>query len=503
MKFFALLVVTLFVAGVAAAQPTVWKVDPVHSNITFAVDYMVLTEVTGNFRDFSATMVSDSVNPGKSSVNVVIKTASITTENDRRDAHLRSADFFDAERYPEITFVSKSIEKGEGNQYKITGDLTMHGVTKSVTFDAKYMGQVRDMRGNLRLGFKGTTTINRNDFGVKYNATLETGRVLIGENVTVTVNAQLCRSSRPCILRVKHAEKAWSKSGLFRFHSTIPVYLQGIPSLTFSPVPSSLQLPSVGDTPNPVQRQAGLLFVDAFPVNFCLTIEVATHVSASRRICTSIRGLKNDLAALLEGEASPAQVKSVVRVCHANAEGALARRGHLNHLLRMHGLSLADLAYDCISDLFARDGDGRYKALESYFSAYGAADLSDEEIYFHLQRLSFTKVRNGLFRAYSEMDPQLARILHNVKVAARTLGFFIETDRLGESCLVPSLCDTSEHLPPVEVPDLTAWLSAEASGNEFIPELLGKLSMSLRKQTSYSRIVPDRKHWPGNTCFLQ
>lgn len=242
--------------------------------------------------------------------------------------------------------------------------------------------------------------------------------------------------------------------------------------------------------PNPVQRQAGLLFVDAFPVNFCLTIEVARHVSASRRICTSIRGLKNDLAALLEGEASPAQVKSVVRVCHANAEGALARRGHLNHLLRMHGLSLADLAYDCISDLFARDGDGRYKALESYFSAYGAADLSDEEIYFHLQRLSFTKVRNGLFRAYSEMDPQLARILHNIKVAARTLGVFIETDRLGESCLVPSLSEADEHLPPVEASDLTAWLSAEVTGNEFIPELLGKLSLSLRKQTCFSRVVP-------------
>ncbi len=120
MKSFALLVVTLFVAGVAAAQPTVWKVDPVHSNITFAVDYMVLTEVTGNFRDFSATMVSDSVNPGKSSVNVAIKTASITTENDRRDSHLRSAEFFDAEKFPEITFVSKSFEKGEGNAYKIS-----------------------------------------------------------------------------------------------------------------------------------------------------------------------------------------------------------------------------------------------------------------------------------------------------------------------------------------------------------------------------------------------
>jgi polyisoprenoid-binding protein YceI len=190
MKSFALLVVALFVTGIAAAQPTVWKVDPVHSNITFAVDYMVLTEVTGNFRDFSATMVSDSVNPGKSSVNVVIKTASITTENDRRDSHLRSAEFFDATTFPEITFVSKSFEKGEGNAYKIAGDLTMRGVTKPVTIDAKYMGQMKDTRGKMRQGFKGITTLNRNDFGLNYNSTLESGGLLIGNNVTVTINAQ-------------------------------------------------------------------------------------------------------------------------------------------------------------------------------------------------------------------------------------------------------------------------------------------------------------------------
>jgi hypothetical protein len=213
-------------------------------------------------------------------------------------------------------------------------------------------------------------------------------------------------------------------------------------------------------------------------------------VPIPRPIHASFRGLKNDLVALLGGEATPAQVKSIVRVCHANAEGALARRGHLGHLLRVHGLGLADLAYDCISDLFARDGNGRYKSLESYFAAYGVPEFSDEEVFFHLQRLSFTKVRNGLFRLYSEMDPQLARILHNIKVAARTLGVFTEMDRLGESCLVPCLCETNEHLPFVEVTDLTAWLSSQASGNEFIPELLGKLCLVLRQQTSVSRIVP-------------
>jgi polyisoprenoid-binding protein YceI len=193
MKWFKILILTLFVATIATAQPTIWKADPAHSNITFAVDYMVLTEVTGNFREFSGTMTCEGDTPEKSKVNVSIKTASISTDNDKRDSHLRSADFFDAETYPEITFVSKSFEKGDGNQYKITGDLTMHGVTKQVIIDAKFMGQVKDMRGNLRQGFKGTTTINRYDFGVKYNASLESGGVLIGTEVTVNINAQFVK----------------------------------------------------------------------------------------------------------------------------------------------------------------------------------------------------------------------------------------------------------------------------------------------------------------------
>ena len=196
MKSLVILASALLAVSVATAQPTVWKTDAVHSNVSFAIDYMVLTEVTGNFKEFSATMTTDGENLEKGSVNVTLKTASINTENDKRDGHLRSADFFDAEKYPEISFVSKSIQKGEGNQYKIAGDLTMHGVTKPVTIDAKYMGQVKDMRGNIRQGFKGTTTINRDEFGVKYNATLETGGVLLGSNVTVTINVQFIKQQQ-------------------------------------------------------------------------------------------------------------------------------------------------------------------------------------------------------------------------------------------------------------------------------------------------------------------
>jgi hypothetical protein len=200
--------------------------------------------------------------------------------------------------------------------------------------------------------------------------------------------------------------------------------------------------------------------------------------------------LQKDLAAILDGEGTPSELKSIIRVCHANAEGILLRKAHLGHLIKLHGLSLSDLAFDCISDLFARDDEGRYKALESYFSAYDVAAFSDEEAYFHIQRLSFTRVRNGLFRLYSEMDPQLAHVLRNVKVAVRTLGIFTELDRLSESCLIPSLCEPAEQLPQVEAADLSDWLSREATGKEFIPELLGKLAMNLRKQREFSRIVP-------------
>jgi len=193
MRWTMMLVLALLVSGMAVAQPTTWKVDPAHSSITFSVDYMVLTEVRGNFKEFSAAMTSEGDEPEKSSVNVSIKTASVNTENEKRDAHLRSADFFDAGKYPEITFVSKSFEKGDGNRYTITGDLTMRGITKSVVLDATYMGQAKDPWGNTRGGFKGTTTINRYDFGLKYNSKLETGGVLISENVTVTINAQFVK----------------------------------------------------------------------------------------------------------------------------------------------------------------------------------------------------------------------------------------------------------------------------------------------------------------------
>lgn len=193
MKTIITIAAVLFTLNAATAQTTSWQIDPVHSSITFGVDYMVLTEVTGNFSDFGGTLQQHGGDFTKSKVNVSIKTSSINTENEKRDGHLRSPDFFDAQKFPEITFASKSFEKQTANEYQIMGDLTMHGVTKPVVISAKYTGQAKDPWGNTRQGFKGTTTINRADFGIKYNSVLETGSLLIGENVDVTLNIQLIK----------------------------------------------------------------------------------------------------------------------------------------------------------------------------------------------------------------------------------------------------------------------------------------------------------------------
>jgi hypothetical protein len=195
-------------------------------------------------------------------------------------------------------------------------------------------------------------------------------------------------------------------------------------------------------------------------------------------------------------------------MCHAMAEGVLLRKGHLLHLLHVHGLNIRDLAFDTISDLFARDAEGHFPLLQAYFAAHDLPASTDDESYFLLQRLVLGRVRNGLFRLYGEMDPQLARILRNVKIAARSLGILIEADRPGEACLAPTLCDSNHHLPGVDVDQLTAWLCERSTGNEFMPELLGRIALILREQTTHSRIVPivtiglairaiyERKHTP-------
>jgi len=177
------------------AQETSWKVDQAHSKVLFSVSHMVISEVSGRFNDFDASLVQTSDDLSGSKLNASIKVNSINTDNEGRDKHLKSPDFFDAEKNPEITFVSKSFEKTGKNTYKVTGDLTMKGVTKPVVLDTKFNGQLKDPMGNVRAGFKATTTVNRTDFGVKWNKTLETGGLLIGEKVEVTINIEMLKQA--------------------------------------------------------------------------------------------------------------------------------------------------------------------------------------------------------------------------------------------------------------------------------------------------------------------
>jgi polyisoprenoid-binding protein YceI len=171
----------------------IWKIDPVHSNVEFTVTHMMISEVTGHFKDYTVTLTQGKEDFSGSMLTATIKAASISTDNDMRDNHLRSADFFDAEKYPELTFKSTSFEKTGENEYRITGDLTMHGTTQSVVLDTKYNGQVKDPKGIVYAGFKATGRVNRYDFGLKWNKLLEAGGLMVSENVDITLNIKMVK----------------------------------------------------------------------------------------------------------------------------------------------------------------------------------------------------------------------------------------------------------------------------------------------------------------------
>ncbi|MFD1361553.1 YceI family protein [Lentibacillus salinarum] len=164
-----------------------WNVDTVHSEVGFTVKHMMISKAKGSFNDFDAVLEADPDDLTDSKVEVDIDVSSIDTKNSGRDDHLRSADFFDVENHPKATFVATDIKKKSGNNYDVTGDLTMIGTTKPVTFDVVAEGQSKDpMSGNMVAGFSGETTINRKDFGLTWNAALETGGVLLADDVKIT-----------------------------------------------------------------------------------------------------------------------------------------------------------------------------------------------------------------------------------------------------------------------------------------------------------------------------
>ncbi len=173
-----------------------FQIDPTHSNVGFTVRHMAIAKVSGEFKKFSGTIVYDAQDLTKSSVNVMIHTASIDTENEDRDNHLRSDDFFNAAKDSVITFVSKKIEK-KGDGFVAIGDFTLRGVTKEIALPFTILGTIKDQRGDTRLGVEAKTTINRFDYGVKWDRAFEPGNLVVGKDVDITLNLEAKTAKAP------------------------------------------------------------------------------------------------------------------------------------------------------------------------------------------------------------------------------------------------------------------------------------------------------------------
>ncbi|MGH8957080.1 MAG: YceI family protein [Acidimicrobiia bacterium] len=162
-----------------------YVVDPTHTRVGFVARHAMVSKVRGSFNEFNGTGYFDADDPTRSSLELTIMAASIDTRSPDRDAHLRSNDFFDMDKFPEIKFVSTAVKQVDPTEYRIAGDLTIKGVTRPVTFEVIYHGDAVDPYGNRRIGLEGKTTVNRKDWGVNWNAALEAGGVLVSENVTI------------------------------------------------------------------------------------------------------------------------------------------------------------------------------------------------------------------------------------------------------------------------------------------------------------------------------
>jgi polyisoprenoid-binding protein YceI len=179
-----------------ATATTTWNIDPAHSSAEFKVKHMMISNVKGTFSGLSGTLIEHATDSTLSSVEASIPLATISTGDAQRDGHLKSAEFFDADKYPTLNFKStKVVKKGEA-EYEVTGDLTVHGVTKPVKFAVEGPSAPgKDPWGNTRIGLSATTKINRKDFGLEWNAALETGGFLVGDDVTITLEVQFIKAA--------------------------------------------------------------------------------------------------------------------------------------------------------------------------------------------------------------------------------------------------------------------------------------------------------------------
>jgi polyisoprenoid-binding protein YceI len=173
---------------------TTWKIDPAHSSAEFKVKHMMISNVKGSIKGIAGDLTEHATDSSLSSIEATLDVATLSTGEVQRDGHLKSADFLDMEKYPTISFKSTKVEPKDSDEYAVTGDLTIHGITKPVTLAVEGpSAQHKDPYGNTRIGLEATTKINRKDFGLIWNATLETGGVLIGEEVHITIDLELIK----------------------------------------------------------------------------------------------------------------------------------------------------------------------------------------------------------------------------------------------------------------------------------------------------------------------
>jgi len=190
-------VVFLFVLAlsqVALFGQVKWNIDNAHSSVRFTVEHLVISEVDGTFKTFSGDITSSKPDFTDANINFTIDVNSINTDNERRDGHLKGPDFFDAAKYPNMTFKSTSFKKVSEKKYELKGNLTIRDVTKPVTFDVVYGGTVKDPYGNNKAGFKATSVISRSAFGLKWNNMTEAGGAVVGDDVTITIKLEVSQA---------------------------------------------------------------------------------------------------------------------------------------------------------------------------------------------------------------------------------------------------------------------------------------------------------------------
>ncbi len=178
-----------------AATRSRWVLDPAHTLVEFSVKHMMIATVKGRFTGVSGHIDAALPDLTTATIEVTVEAASVSTADDQRDQHLRSADFLEVDKYPQLTFRNRQIERTGDDEYRLTGELTIHGVTREVEFSATFEGQGKDPWGNERAGFSAETRVNRKDFGLHWNAVLETGGILVGDQVRISIQIEAIRQA--------------------------------------------------------------------------------------------------------------------------------------------------------------------------------------------------------------------------------------------------------------------------------------------------------------------